>query len=240
MSAVAKRPRDLEQAVASGRATLDELASRDAAIDSLLRRTPDTLRQANTTLVNLRTTLRDVDPALVEALPAAPLLADVLNELRPVARRARPVVSQLRRTIDRPGSADLLGVLRGVPPLERAAVPAFESAVSTVDDLLPVLAEIRPYTPDAIGGQINGFGGSTSGYYDANGHYTRISFQGSPYTPTNILSLLGSPPDLPGVTGYRKGLMRRCPGAATQTAPDGSNPFPPAGGETCSLEDSPK
>jgi phospholipid/cholesterol/gamma-HCH transport system substrate-binding protein len=239
VSAVATRDEDLEQAVSSGRATMDELASRDVQLDSLLRRAPDTLRHANTTLVNLRATLRDVDPALVEARPAAPLLARFLDDLRPVARRARPVVASLRSTIDSRGNRDLLGVLRRVPRLERIGVPTLDSAVATVDDLLPVVREIRPYTPDLIGGQVNGFGGSTSGYYDANGHYTRISFQGSPYTPTNILSLLGTPPTLPGLTGYRNGLNRRCPGAATQPHPDGSNPFPPPG-DVCDPSESPR
>lgn len=239
VSAVATRPAQLERLVGSARVTMDELASRDAELDSLLRRTPDTLRQANTTLVNLRATLKDVDPAVIEARPAAPLLADFLNKLRPVAQRARPVVSQLRSTIDHRGSDDLLGVLAGVPPLEKRAVPAFESAVSTVDDALPVVNEARPYTPDLIGGLFNGFGGTTAGYYDANGRYTRISFQSNAYSLEGIASLLPVPQNQPGLTGYRKGLTRRCPGAATQSAPDGSNPWL-IGDDVCSPGDSPR
>jgi phospholipid/cholesterol/gamma-HCH transport system substrate-binding protein len=239
VSAVGSRPARLEGLIAHGRGTLDELAARDADLDSLLRRAPDTLRQANTTLVNLRSTLKDVDPAVIEARPSAPLLADFLERLRPVAQRARPVVSDLRHTIDHPGSDDLLGVLAGVPPLERVAVPAFQSAVSTVDDALPVLRELRPYTPDAVGGIFNGFGGTTAGYYDANGRYTRISFQSNAYSLQGIGSLLPVPQNnVPGLTGYRKNVTRRCPGAATQAAPDGSNPWV-IGEPTCSTEDSP-
>lgn len=239
VTAVSRRPERLEGLIAHGRTTMDELASKDAQLDSLLRRAPDTLREANTTLVNLRSTLKDVDPAVIEARPAAPLLADFLERLRPVAQRARPVVSKLRRTIDHPGSDDLLGVLAGVPPLERKAVPAFESAVATVNDALPVVKELRPYTPDAVGGLFNGFGGTTAGYYDANGRYTRISFQSNAYSLQGIGSLLPVPQDnVPGLTGYRKNVTRRCPGAATQSAPDGSNPWL-IGEPTCSAEDSP-
>jgi phospholipid/cholesterol/gamma-HCH transport system substrate-binding protein len=238
VSGLSERPDRVEGLIAHGRATLDELAARDASLDSLLRRAPSTLRQANTTLVNLRSTLEDVDPAVIEARPTAPLLADFLERLRPVAQRARPVVSRLRRTIDNPGSDDLLGVLAGVAPLERAAVPAFGSAVATVNDALPVVNEVRPYTPDAVGGLFNGFGGTTAGYYDANGRYTRISFQSNAYSLQGIGSLLPVPQNAPGLTGYRKGVTRRCPGAATQPAPDGSNPWL-IGEPTCSPGDSP-
>src|SRR4051794_18368228 len=62
VSSVAPRSARLERLVASGRATLDEVASRDAALDSLLQRLPPTLRVTNTTLVNLRAALVDVDP----------------------------------------------------------------------------------------------------------------------------------------------------------------------------------
>ena len=239
VTAVASRPAQLEGLIAHGRGTMDELAARDASLDSLLRRAPATLRQANTTLVNLRSTLKDVDPAVIEARPSARPLADFLERLRPVAQDARPVVSQLRHTIDHAGSDDLLGVLAGVPPLERAAVPAFQSAVATVNDALPVLRELRPYTPDAVGGLFNGFGGTTAGYYDANGRYTRISFQSNAYSLQGIGSLLPVPQNnVPGLTGYRKNVTRRCPGAATQSAPDGSNPWV-IGEPTCSAEDSP-
>ena len=239
VTAVASQPERLERLVSSGRATLDEIAARDASLDSLLRRAPSTLRQANTTLVNLRSTLEDVDPAVIEARPAAPLLADLLDRLRPVARQGRPVVASLRRTIDHPGGDDLLGVLAAVPALERRAVPAFESAVATVEDALPVVNEVRPYTPDLVGGLMNGFGGSTSGYYDANGRYTRISFQSNAYSLANFPSLLPTAPAVPGLTGYRKNVTRRCPGAAAQPAPDGSNPWL-IGEPVCSPGDSPR
>ncbi len=229
VSAVASRRPQLEQLVTSGRATLGEIAGRDAALDSLLRRMPGTLREGNTTLVNLRAALGDVDPTLRAARPVARPLADTLGLLRPTAHDLRPLVTRLRSTLDRPGSGDLIGVLRELPPLERSAVPALTSATATVDDLIPILTEVRPYTPDVIGGLFNGFGGTTGGYYDANGHYTRISFQSSTYSPEGIASLLPIPSSVPGLTGYERDNTARCPGAATQPAPDRSNPRHVAG-----------
>jgi phospholipid/cholesterol/gamma-HCH transport system substrate-binding protein len=239
VSAVATRPAQLDRLVTSAGSTMNELATRDSSLDSLLRRAPDTLRRANSTLVNLRSTLKDVDPALVEARPAAPLLAAFLGRLRPVARDARPVVVSVRHAIDHAGTADLLGVLARVPALERSAVPAFGSAVQTVRDALPVLSEVRPYAPDVVGGVANGFGGTTAGYYDANGRYTRISFESNAYSLEGIASLLPVPPAVPGLTGYRKNVLRRCPGAAAQAAPDGSNPWL-IGEPVCSPGDSPR
>jgi phospholipid/cholesterol/gamma-HCH transport system substrate-binding protein len=225
VSAVAPQSGNVEQLVSSTRATLDTLAARDSAIDDLLRRTPPMLRLTNTTLVNLRNTLVDADPTIRAAQPVAPVLAEFLTKLGPVAQRSVPVVRSLRRTIDRPGSNDLLGVLAGIPPLERITVPAFGSAVATVQDALPIVDEIRPYTPDFVSAITNGYGGATSGYYDANGHYTRISVHSGVYSFTDLGQLLPLPPTTPGITGYRNHLQRRCPGAAIQPAPDGSNPI---------------
>jgi phospholipid/cholesterol/gamma-HCH transport system substrate-binding protein len=234
VSTVASRRTDLTELVASTRATLSAIASRNTALDSLLQGLPPTLREGNTTLVNLRSTLRDADPTIRAARPAAPLLRQFFDLLQPVAQRGRPVVPTLRQAIDSPGRGDLLGVLEGFPPLERLAVPAFDSAVATVKSALPIVNELRPYTPDVVGGLQNGFGGSTSGYYDANGHYTRISFQGSTPSLAGTLSLAAQA----GLPGYRKNLTHRCPGAATQSAPDHSNPFVIPG--TCSAADSPR
>jgi phospholipid/cholesterol/gamma-HCH transport system substrate-binding protein len=224
VTAVASRRPQLERLVASGRATMDEVASRDAALDSLLRHLPGTLRQTNTTLVNLRGALVDVDPTLRVARPVARPLANTLGLLRPVMQDARPVVRSLRNTIDRRGRADLIGVLRELPSLASKAVPALDSTTATVTDLLPIVTEARPYAPDAVGGLFNGFGGSTGGYYDANGQYTRISFQSSAYSLESIASLLPIPSSTPGLTGYQKGVTARCPGSAAQAAADRSNP----------------
>jgi phospholipid/cholesterol/gamma-HCH transport system substrate-binding protein len=241
VSTVASRPEDLERLVGNALGATGALARRGEELESAIGRLPPALRQANTTLVNLRATLRDLRPAVREARPAARPLAEFLTRLQPVAREARPVVGRLRRTIDRDGrSDDLVGVLRGFVPLERAAVPAFESAVRTGNDALPVVRDARPYTPDLVGGLLNGFGGSTGGYYDANGHYARISFHSSVYSLTGAPSLVPLPPSQQGLTGYRSGLNERCPGAATQTAPDGSNPFLDHPDFPCLREDSPR
>src|SRR4051794_27120841 len=226
VSTVASRPADLDQVVGNVATTLDTLANRSDELDRTLVKLPDTLRAANTTLVNVRATLADLRPALRDAAPAAPLLSAALQRLSPLAQQAIPIVARVQRLVDTPqSSADLLGVVKGFEPLEKSAVPAFDSLHQTLVDALPVVKEVRPYTPDVLGGLVNGFGGTTAGYYDANGHYARIAFEGSPYSLNNAGALVPAPPTTPGLTGYRKGVTQRCPGAAAQTAPDKSNPY---------------
>jgi phospholipid/cholesterol/gamma-HCH transport system substrate-binding protein len=226
VGAVSSRSPDLERLVPATGATLSAIASRTAELDDALRRLPPTLRLANTTLVNLRGLLTDLRPAIAEARPAARPLTEALTRLRPVALRGVAVIPALRRLIDRPGGQDLTGVLAGAPSLAGVAVPAFESTAKTIDDALPVVAEIRPYMPDLVG-YLRGFGGSTSGFYDANGRYTRISFHGNGFTlAPGTNQLVPIAPDQASLDGYRHGLRNRCPGAAAQPHPDGSSPYP--------------
>jgi len=237
---VSSRPEHLDPLVGNGLAAVGALAGESAALESSLRRLPPTLRKTNTTLVNLRATLREARPLVRDARPVAPLLSEAFAELRPFARDARPVVERARGLIDRSGTEDLLGVLDRLVALSRTAVPAFDSTVKTVEDALPIVREVRPYVPDVIGGLFNGFGGATAGYYDANGHYTRISFQGSTVTLTGLGSLIPRPPEEQGLTGFRTKLNKRCPGAGTQAAGDGSSPYRATEDFPCDLEDSPE
>jgi hypothetical protein len=109
--------------------------------------------------------------------------------------------------------------------VSRAGVPALKATAPTLRDLLPIVEEVRPYAPDVVGGLLNGFGGSTGGYYDANGHFARISFHSSAYSGQGLLSFLPAPNSTDGLAGFRKGVFRRCPGAGAQPHPDGSNPY---------------
>jgi phospholipid/cholesterol/gamma-HCH transport system substrate-binding protein len=240
VGAVASRSPDLERLVPAAGATLGAIANRTAALDETLRRFPPTLRQANTTLVNLRGAIGDLQPAVRDARPVAPLLNETLVRLRPVARSGLRVIPALRSLIDRPGREDLLGVVRTMPSLEQKAVPAFKSAVQTIKDAMPVVRHLRAYGPDLFGGQVAGYGGTAAIYYDANGHFTRISFQGSGYTLNNSGTLIPPPPHFGGLTGFRTHVDGRCPGAGAQAAPDHSNPWHPGGGFPCNPQDDPR
>jgi phospholipid/cholesterol/gamma-HCH transport system substrate-binding protein len=240
VGAVASRSPQLERLVPAAGSTLSAVANRTADLDESLRLLPPTLREANTTLVNLRGAIGDLRPAIHDARPVAPLLNETLVRLRPVAHGALRVIPPLRRMIDRPGREDLVGVLGQMPSLAARAVPAFQSSVQTTKDAMPIVRHLRAYAPDFVGGQLEGYGGAGSIYYDANGHYSRISFQGSGYTLTNEGTIVPQPPTVGGLTGYRMGVTSRCPGAATQPGSDRSNPWHPGGDFPCKPGDDPR
>jgi phospholipid/cholesterol/gamma-HCH transport system substrate-binding protein len=116
---------------------------------------------------------------------------------------------------------DARAALEPLPELAKAAMPALQSGIKAQKDVRPMITGLRPYTPDLIAGQFLGFGGSTAGYYDANGHYARIHLMVGPG------GLLGLSPRPEGdqMEGYRTGVEKRCPGAAEEPAPDRSNPW---------------
>ncbi len=220
-AALASRPEDLRQGITSSATTLEAIASERAALASTLQRAPALLNRPGGVLGGLRQTLATVRPALREARPVAKPLARVLTRVVPVSRRTRPVLASVRGLLPTATTA-----LRRMPLLARTAVPALDTTTVALASIQPIAAGLLPYTPDLVAGLIGGIGGKTSGYYDANGHYARISLQTGSNALTGILSLLGQAPSSNG-PGLNGGNLARCAGSAAEPAPDASNPFVP-------------
>jgi phospholipid/cholesterol/gamma-HCH transport system substrate-binding protein len=226
LSRVLARHRDsLGQSLDAGAGIFTALASERETITRLLERAPASMRATTATLERVRTrTLPKVDPLLVAARPAIDPLADVLRRSGPVLRNARPLLRRMRAIIPEARAA-----LAPIPGLRSSAVPAIDAIAKGLTDVLPMVSGLRPYTPEIVSGFFTGFGGNSSHSYDANGHYARIYLESSPG------SLNGLVPRPPGdsFAGYRTGLDARCPGAAEEPHPDGSNPWVEGGGATC-------
>ena len=129
--------------------------------------------------------------------------------------------------IRRPGKEnDLIELLRKTPNLERVARPAFANTTASLRRSLPVLNFLRPYAPELVG-WFRDFGQGAANY-DANGHYARVmpifnSFQFTD-TPTGG-ALTPKPAGSNPLEGLTTGSVKRCPGAASQPAADGSAPW---------------
>jgi hypothetical protein len=138
-----------------------------------------------------------------------------------------PLLASVRRLLPQSRRA-----LAPLPRLERPASPAIASTTKALKQARPLLAGLRPYTPELVAGFFNGFGGSTSASYDANGHYARINLEAG---ASSLSGLLPRPPG-ENLGGFRVGLDARCPGAAEEPAPDRSNPWssgPDSAGGSC-------
>jgi phospholipid/cholesterol/gamma-HCH transport system substrate-binding protein len=228
VSSVLARHRDaLGTGVRATAGALSAVATEREALGDALERAPGALDQTARTLRRVREgTLPEVDPFMRAARPAIRPLDELLGEVEPALTNARPLIARMRALMP-----DARKALEPLPELERAAVPALNSGIKSLKDSLPMVQGLRAYTPDLVAGLVLGFGGSTAGYYDANGHYARVSFHSGPGTATGLFPR--PPGDRSG--GYRTGVSARCAGAAEEPAADRSNPWHE--GAPCDPED---
>jgi phospholipid/cholesterol/gamma-HCH transport system substrate-binding protein len=226
VTAIAEKRDDLASLVGNTNATAAAIASQDAALSQALGLLPTTLRRANTTFVNLRATLDDLDPLVDASKPATKDLAPFLRELRPLVKSAIPTIHDLRRLVTTPGANnDLIDATRKMPALQRVASPTFRNSTQALVKSQPVLEYIRPYVPE-LTGWFHDFGQSTANY-DANGHFARIQpiFNAFSFTDNPAGGVLRPQGLNQKFEGLQTNVARRCPGAASQRAEDGSAPY---------------
>jgi phospholipid/cholesterol/gamma-HCH transport system substrate-binding protein len=213
VQAVAAHQQDLQGGLAQAATTAQAVAEERTAINGILARAPATLTHATRTLNNTTSTLGAIQPVARQLLPVAPRLTTFFEKLSPVLHQAVPVLGQVQGLLP-----NLRSALVGLPGLKKAALPAFKAATGAIAASQHIIEGALPYVPDIIIGNTNGFAGTAGGYYDANGDYARIAVVGGPFTASGLATLLPAP-----TFGYSQHNVERCPGAATQVAPDSSN-----------------
>jgi phospholipid/cholesterol/gamma-HCH transport system substrate-binding protein len=234
MRTIGERREELTGLVANTSRTMDAIGSEDAALEQALRFLPGTLRKGNTTFVNLRATLDDLDVLVEESKPATKDLAPLFRELRPLVADARPTIRDLSNLVRAEGSSnDLTDLLRTAPRLAEVAEPALERSREALREVVPNFTFSRPYGPELIA-WLRDFG-LTAANYDANGHYARVApaFFSHAFTDSPEGGELRPIPPERKYDGLQKRVERRCPGAATQPATDGSTPFTDDGANDC-------
>lgn len=220
-SALAEHRAGLAASIESTAGVLETLAGRTEELTGTLDRAPRAMGAATSLLRRVRAqTLPALDPVLDRIGPTLDPAETLLRRLPGTLRDAAPLVAGLRELVPQARAE-----LEPLPALARAAAPAMVSIARSLEDALPMIRGLRPYAPDLVAGFFLGFGGSTAGTYDANGHMQRIQLEAGPQT------LSGTPPA--DANGYRTGLDARCPGSAEEPAFDGSNPWFEGGGTAC-------
>jgi phospholipid/cholesterol/gamma-HCH transport system substrate-binding protein len=254
--ALAARADDISGLIGNANLMMGAIARQSGALKESLVRFPGFMRQANTTFVNLRATLDDLDPLVNASKPVAEKLPAFFHQFRRAAHGAVPTITDLERTIQRPGAQnDLVELTNDAVPLAQAAIGsgspdcgsdpytdyrkaadgdftqgAFGETVCSLKNGLPNLAFFRAYTPELVA-WFNDFG--TSGPYDANGAIGRIA--------TTFNAFSGGIPNTPPLSpiaelakiGGALGNNARCPGATERDPGDNSTPFTDNGTLAC-------
>jgi phospholipid/cholesterol/gamma-HCH transport system substrate-binding protein len=226
VGALAEQRDDLSALVGNTNAVAQAIGSENVALGQALGLLPTTLRRANTTFVNLRATLDDLDVLVAESKPATKELAPFLRELRPLVAESVPTIRDLSTLVHRSGpDNDLTDATRAMPSLQRVATPAFRDGREALQKAQPVLEFLRPYAPE-VTGWLRDFG-QGSANYDANGHYARIQpiFNAFQFNDNPAGGVLDPIPPSQRFEGLETNQLRRCPGAASQPAADGSAPW---------------
>jgi phospholipid/cholesterol/gamma-HCH transport system substrate-binding protein len=225
VTTIASRRDDLANLVGNANATMRAIGSENVSLAQALGILPQTLRQANSTFVDLNATLNDLDRLVDASKPATKQLAPFLKDLRPLVKQATPTIDDLQKLIRLKGpNNDLVDLLQKQPKLASLAKSDFPRTIKALQKGQPVVDYLRPYAPDFTGWLTKFAEGAAN--YDANGHYARIQPMFNAFSLTDTAAgpvLTYSPSNR--LQGLQTFQQQRCPGAATQSAPDGSNPY---------------
>ena len=205
--------------------TAAAIGSENVALARALGLLPGTLRQANTTFVNLRATLDDLDVLVNASKPATKDLAPFFAALRPLVRDARPTIRDLSTLIRRKGSNnDLIELLRKAPKLEngQAGVRALDHGAGQDHagrevhpplhpGLRRLAARLRPGRR-----QLRRQRPLRADPADLQHLLVRRQPDGRDAHPD---------PNTQRLAGLSTGNIKRCPGAASQAPADGSAPW---------------
>jgi phospholipid/cholesterol/gamma-HCH transport system substrate-binding protein len=217
------RAEPLTDLIGNSEKTFTAIGSEQTALAQGLKQLPVTLHAGNRTFAELPATFGALETLVKEARPTTKPLTTLLQRLRPLLVAATPAVGNLSNAFSRPGpSNDLTDLVRALPALAQALTTSSPATVTAEKESVPITAFFGPYSPD-LESTLRTFG-QTSAYYDANGHYVRVNLVLPDFKLDSKSNLTPTSPQQ-ALEGLNTGQLRRCPGAATQPAADGSSPF---------------
>ena len=230
VTTIAGRKEQLTDLIENANTTFHAIGSQQEDLAEGLKELPVALRAGNQVFAGIPPTFAKLSTFIEASKPTNKPLNTLFTKLRPLLVTATPVVSNFALAFNRPGpNNDLTDFANTLPKLAKALSTASPATVTTLRESVPITAFLGPYSPD-LNGTLRTFG-QAGAYYDANGHYVRISpifpdfkLTGNTLTPASLSAAL---------QGILSNQLRRCPGSATQPAADGSSPFTAEGQLTC-------
>jgi phospholipid/cholesterol/gamma-HCH transport system substrate-binding protein len=223
VTTIGARHEQLADLIENANTTFQSIGSAQSQLAAGLKELPVTLRQGNKTFAELPSTLAALTDLVNASKPTSVPLTTLLERLHGLVVTGTQPIHNFNVTINRPGpNNDLTDLVNTLPELAKTLSTASPASVTALKESVPITAFFGPYAPD-LAGTLRTFGQAGS-YYEANGHYARVS----PILPDFKLgeknTLTPSTPTA-ALEGLKTGQLRRCPGAATQPAPDKSSPF---------------
>ncbi len=223
VTTIAARKEQLADLIENSNTAFKAIGSEQTQLAQGLRQLPVALRQGNRTFAEVPSTFTALEKLVDTSKPTTKPLTTLLERLRPLLNTATPAVHNFSLAISRPGADnDLTDLVRALPALVKTLSTSSPASVTGLKESVPITAFFGPYAPD-LAGTLRTFG-QGGAYYDANGHYARVT----PVLPDFKLGANDTlTPTSPSqsLEGLKTGQLRRCPGAATEPAADGSSPF---------------
>ena len=224
VTTIGARAPQLEDLIDNANTTFKAIGDQQTAFAQGLKQLPLTLQQGNRTFAQLPSAFAALKKLVDESKPTSKPLTTLFTKLRGLVTTATPAVTNFSEAFSRPGANnDLTDLVKVLPQLYKRLVTASPAVTQGEKESVPITAFFGPYAPD-LAGTLRTFGQSGA-YYDANGGYARVS----PVFPSFALgekdTLKPSATNREVLTNLKTGELRRCPGAATQPAADGSSPF---------------
>jgi phospholipid/cholesterol/gamma-HCH transport system substrate-binding protein len=224
VSAIAERRDDLANLVTNGNTFARAISQQNASLDQALALFPATLRQGSTTFKSLQAALPALNKLTDVSKPATKNLAPFLRDFADLFKEFQPAFEDFRYIVRNPGPHnDATDQMRQMPALERLAATNTKNSVAALKQSQHVIDFLRPYAPD-LAAWFTHFA-QVPAYYDANGHYARVLPIFNAFSYDQGANQLN-----PLAPGERRSVLagrgnRYCPGSATQSAQDNSNPF---------------
>ena len=223
VTTIGARKEQLSDLVENANTTFTAIGSEQTSLAQGLKELPIAFRQGNRTFADLPSTFSALKKFIDASKPTVKPLTALFTHLQPLLSTATPVVANFSESFSKAGANnDLTDFANDLPKLVAQLTTATPAAVQSLRESVPITAFFGPYSPE-LEGTLREFG-QTDSYYDANGHYARVS----PVFPDFALGANNNlTPSSPAqaLSALKTGQLRRCPGGATQPAPDGSSPF---------------